>query len=470
MLIAILLPSCAGAQSGSVGGSPVTDVYGLLPEPSAGAGVADETDGNETELDILPEQPPLSAGVHSEAADDRMQSALAVAGSGAANDDWLYASGNRLVDRDGKEVWVTGISWFGYNTGTNTFDGLWTANLEDALQAIADRGFNLLRIPFSVELILAWSRGEYPQAVINADANPALAGLNSLEIFDYAMELCAGAGLKVMIDIHSLHSDPSGHLYPLWYDEEISADDFYRALEWMAARFRGDDTVLMFDLKNEPHGTPETQGYARWDGSSDPDNWRLAAETAALRVLDANPDVLVVVQGVETCQVSEREYRTGWWGGNLAGVGAYPVNLGRHQNKLVYSPHDYGPSLYKQPWFHDGYTFETLYAEYWKDSWMFIHEQQIAPLIIGEWGGSIMSSDLQWMTFLRELIRKNRLNHIFWCYNPNSADTGGLVYDDFVTWDEEKYAFLREVLWQEDGKFVGLDHEVPLGANGLALQ
>ena len=67
------------------------------------------------------------------------------------------------------------------------------------------------------------------------------------------------------------------------------------------------------------------------------------------------------------------------------------------------------------------------------------------------------------------LISENHLNHTFWCFNANSGDTGGLVLDDFTTWDEEKYAFVKEVLWQENGKFVGLDHKIPLGANGISL-
>ena len=70
---------------------------------------------------------------------------------------------------------------------------------------------------------------------------------------------------------------------------------------------------------------------------------------------------------------------------------------------------------------------------------------------------------------MRRLISENHLNHTFWCFNANSGDTGGLVLDDFTTWDEEKYAFVKEVLWQENGKFVGLDHKIPLGANGIAL-
>jgi len=77
--------------------------------------------------------------------------------------------------------------------------------------------------------------------------------------------------------------------------------------------------------------------------------------------------------------------------------------------------------------------------------------------------------NLKWMTYLRQFISENRINHTFWCFNSNSGDTGSLVLDDFTTWDEEKYESVKEVLWQADGKFVGLDHEIPLGENGITL-
>jgi hypothetical protein len=77
--------------------------------------------------------------------------------------------------------------------------------------------------------------------------------------------------------------------------------------------------------------------------------------------------------------------------------------------------------------------------------------------------------NLTWMTYMRKLIKTYHLHHTFWCYNANSGDTGGLVLDDFTTWDEEKYNFVKEVLWQESGKFVGLDHAIPLGENGITL-
>ena len=73
------------------------------------------------------------------------------------------------------------------------------------------------------------------------------------------------------------------------------------------------------------------------------------------------------------------------------------------------------------------------------------------------------------MTYLRQLIIDNKINHTFWCYNANSGDTGGLVGYDFSTWDEEKYDFVKEALWQEGGKFVGLSQTTKLGKNGTCV-
>src|SRR4051812_13444366 len=70
------------------------------------------------------------------------------------------------------------------------------------------------------------------------------------------------------------------------------------------------------------------------------------------------------------------------------------------------------------------------------------------------------------MTALRDLIVEKHLHQTFWVLNPNSGDTGGLLLDDWKTWDEQKYALLKPALWQYAGKFVSLDHQVPLGGAG----
>jgi len=399
---------------------------------------------------------------------------------GKQGDDWLSVSGNKIVDKDGKEVWLTGVNWFGYNTGTNTFDGLWSANLESSLQSIADHGFNLLRIPMSVELVKNWQNGIYPKANYNTATNANLNSMNSLQIFDYALDICENVGIKVMIDMHSAKTDSMGHMYAVWYNGNITTEDFYSSLEWLAARYKDNDTVIAYDLKNEPHGKPDENPRAVWNNSASDDNWKYVAETAALKVLAKNPNVLIMVEGTEIYPTNIKnnnftsknsaDYHYNWWGGNLRGVKDYPINLGKFQNKLVYSPHDYGPAVYEQPWFKNGYTYDSLMKDCWKDNWFYIYENKTAPLLIGEWGGYMTQPNLTWMTHLRTLIKTYKLHHTFWCFNSNSGDTGGLVKDDFTTWDTEKYNFVKDVLWQKNGKFVGLDHEVPLGNNGIALK
>lgn len=395
-------------------------------------------------------------------------------------DDWLYTDGSKIIDKDGKDVWLTGINWFGYNTGTNTFDGLWTCDLNTSIAAIADRGFNLMRIPISTELIKNWSNGNYPNANFNQATNSYLVGMNSLEIFDYVVGQCRANGIKIMIDIHSAKTDSMGHMYNVWYNGDISEKDYLDALAWMAGRYKNDDTIIAYDLKNEPHGKAGESPRAKWDNSTDSNNWKYIAEKAAKAVLNKNPNVLIMVEGIEIypkdikangnfTSTNMGDYDCTWWGGNLRGVKDNPVNLGKYQNKLVYSPHDYGPTVYEQPWFKGSYTFDSLYKDCWYDNWFYIQKTGTAPLLIGEWGGFMRDPNLKWMTYLRKLIKDNRINHTFWCFNSNSGDTGGLVLDDFTTWDEDKYAFVKEVLWQQNGKFVGLDHEIPLGSNGITL-
>lgn len=157
-------------------------------------------------------------------------------------------------------------------------------------------------------------------------------------------------------------------------------------------------------------------------------------------------------------------------GGNLRGVKDYPINIGTLNSQIVYSPHDYGPSVYNQPWFDKDFTTQTLLDDYWYNTWAYINDKGIAPLFIGEWGGHMDGGKNQrWMTLLRDYIVNNRIHHTFWCINPNSGDTGGLLGYDWKTWDEAKYALLKPALWQSSGKFVGLDHQIPLGANGISL-
>ncbi|MBO4524015.1 MAG: cellulase family glycosylhydrolase [Ruminococcus sp.] len=448
-----------------------------------------------------------------------VKKALAADTSG---DDWLHVNDKaQIVDKDGNEVWLTGVNWFGYNAGRQVFDGVWSKNMHSMLNQIADHGFNLLRVPMSTQIILQWKNkgsdkgsgvGEV-NMMVNAYENPELTvegGVSgegqytlmySFDIWNKAVEWCRENGMKIMIDIHSATSASMGHQKPLWYDENFSEDDWLEALEWFTEYYKDDDTIIAIDLKNEPHGKPEEGTFAKWDDSKDKNNWKYAAEKGAMACLKHNPNLLIMIEGVEcypdfekgadwsTPAVDYAHYDEpslifgAWWGGNLRGVKDHPVDIGQYNKQIVYSPHDYGPLVWSQKWFYmddASKTFDrqSLLDDYWYDTWAYLIEEQKYPLLMGEWGGFIdkehdpTGENKHWMQELRDYMIDKHIHHTFWCFNENSGDTGGLVYDDFGKWDEEKYAFVKEALWQTDGgKFIGLDHSIPLGqsGNGISL-
>jgi endoglucanase len=391
--------------------------------------------------------------------------------------DWLHTVGNTIVDEAGNRVLLSGANWFGFNASERVFHGLWSANIETITRQMAQRGLNIVRVPISTQLLLEWRAGQTVAAPnVNTFANPELAGMNNLQIFDYWLTLCERYGLKVMLDVHSADADNSGHVYPVWYKGSITAEQFYVAWEWVTTRYRTNDTIVAMDIKNEPHGTPSSNPRAKWDGTTAVDNFKNACETAGRRILAINPNLLILCEGIEVyprpgvswTSTTPTDYFSTWWGGNLRGVRDFPVNLGANQDQLVYSPHDYGPLVFNQPWFQGNFDKTSLTNDVWRPNWLYIHENGTAPLLMGEWGGRLGQDPRQdrWMTALRDLIVETGMHQTFWCINPNSGDTGGLLLDDWVTWDEQKYTMLKPTLFQFNNKFVSLDHQVRLGGAG----
>ena len=429
------------------------------------------------------------------------------------NDDWLHAEGSRLYDMNGNEVWLTGANWFGLNCNEAVPHYLWQADIDATLSEIADKGINVIRFPISTELILSWMNGTpNPVSSLTANTDPAYyinpdfceadgkTLKNSMEIFDIIIQKCKKYGLKAFVDIHSPHTDNSGHNYNLWYGKKtgdgtmVTTKIWQDTLVWLADKYKNDDTLIAFDLKNEPHGKgQEGELAAKWDGSTDENNWAYAATNCADAILDVNPNVLILIEGVEQSMsgamagdywgMPDRRdnspYIGAWWGGNFRGAREYPIKPKHGTSQIVYSPHDYGPSVYAQTWFDKDFTEQTLLDDYWYDTWAYINKENIAPELIGEWGGFIEGDNLKWMLLLRDYMIKNHINHTFWCLNTNSGDTGGLwsslSFDGnsgtTIVWDKERYDLFEESLWQtqETGKYIGLDHQKALGKNGLSL-
>ena len=423
------------------------------------------------------------------------------------NDDWLHAKGSRLYDMNGNEVWLTGANWFGFNCTECSPHYLWSGDIDDMVKDIADHGVNVLRLPVSTELLYNWMVGDPdPVGSINPNNDPSYpfnvdliksdgSVVNSMELFDILLAKCKKYGVKCFIDIHSPESNNSGHNYGLWYGKsftgrdgkkvEVTTDVWIETLAWCTDHYKGDDTLIGFDLKNEPHskygGAPVD---AIWDDSNAPNNWKKAAQDCADAILAKNPHALILIEGVEGF-----EGHGAWWGGNLRGVAKYPVKPASGTSQIVYSPHDYGPVVSDQTWFNKNFTEKTLLDDYWYETWAYLVDKDMYPLLIGEWGGRLDGGDNEkWLGLLRDYMIKNHINHTFWCLNDDSGDTGGLWKDiqfgvtqgsdgtmvgkTTINWDTEKYeTYYYPAIWKTSTskKFIGLDHQVALGKDGISL-
>jgi hypothetical protein len=144
-----------------------------------------------------------------------------------------------------------------------------------------------------------------------------------------------------------------------------------------------------------------------------------------------------------------------WWGGNLNGVNATPVELD-YPNRLVYSMHVYNMAVLWMPWYADPTYPENLHMV-WDRFFGYIYKQNVAPLLLGEFGGT-----LEWEIMRQHWVKLTKyidgdfdqdgtpelppgqkgMSWTFWCVNPNSGDTGGLYKDDWRTIDEDKLSYL----------------------------
>jgi endoglucanase len=339
----------------------------------------------------------------------------------------------KLVDASsGCQVYLTGVNWFGFESNTFAPQGLWVRNWQDMLNQMAQVGFNTLRLPFTDQFFEPASK---PQG-INYRLNPDLNGLQGLALMDRIIQGASHAGLKVILDRH----DPTAGQRPgLWYTDQVSQARWIQDWVMLARHYQGNETIIGADLDNEPH-TPAT-----W-GSGDPStDWRLAAEKAGNAILAANPNWLIIVEGVDYYQGD-----TYWWGGNLAGVRQFPVRLSR-PDKLVYSAHDYGPSVYNESWFrvpNPAVLTQTL-PGIWQKHWAYLQQDSIAPVLLGEFGGPSMGHDTEgiWQRTLVTFLKANHISYAYWAWNADAGDTGGILNGDWTTLNRSKLDVLSAWQW-----------------------
>lgn len=338
-----------------------------------------------------------------------------------------HTESNRIVNESGASIRISGVNWSGFETTNMVPGGLKVQDYRSILDSIQAAGYNTVRIPFSNQMVespIIPTDIRFQAASVNA-INQDLADLNSLEILDHIIDAAGQAGLKVILDNHRSEAGSSAEANGLWYTVEYPESAWIADWTTLAARYKGNSTVIGFDLRNEPHNA--NQGGSCWScgGATD---WHLAAQRAGNAILRTNPNLLIFVEGTDIVG-SESDF----WGGNLAGVRTTPVHLSL-AGRLVYSVHVYGPSEYQQIWFNDRTTAASLSALFHRH-WGFISDSGLAPVWIGEFGTSNSDADIssiepgsegQWFQALITYLGSHP--NIGWSYwSINGEDRYGLL-------------------------------------------
>ena len=161
------------------------------------------------------------------------------------------------------------------------------------------------------------------------------------------------------------------------------------------------------------------------------------------RVLEECARLLIFVEGVGFAPGAPGADNAGdgiWWGENLVGVKKQPVEL-VDPSKLVYSPHEYGPSVYEQGYFK-AHDFPANMPAIWQARFDFVRAQTGAPVIIGEMGGFYTGKDQQWQDWAAAYMKLKGIGVFYFALGPESDDTGGLLQKDYTTPESAKLAML----------------------------
>lgn len=342
-----------------------------------------------------------------------------------------FSANSDGIHLNGKKISIKGVNIYGLETETFSVHGLWAVSLDDILDFVKINGFNAVRVPFSLEAALGLDA--IPTGSINTSVNPGLVGKTVGQMFDALVDGCFKRNLLVMPDMHRFKSTDA--ISELWYDDERGFTEAKVIEGWLnlVRRYKRSPHVFMMDIKNEPHGR------AAWGGNDPKTNWVEGAQRICNAILAENSKLLVMVEGVE-----KHLDINSWWGGTVAGVATTPIKLSV-PDRLVYSVHTYGNDVYAaQPYFSDP-TFPENMPAIWDRHFGVIAKGKLGCVVIGEWGGKYRpdTADRVWQNKFAEYLKANDYDWFYWCLNPESGDTGGLLQSDWKTPETQKLDLLK---------------------------
>jgi aryl-phospho-beta-D-glucosidase BglC (GH1 family) len=406
----------------------------------------------------------------------------------------------------------------------------WAASSRTYDQDISEfkaMGINTIRLPLVPQTLNASDPQGMEPYLKNA---PAVRIANARLALETVIKKLNTAGIFVLLDIHSCSNYVGWRkgrfdARPPYADRDRDNYDFkrencscaptdnppgvtriqaYNETKWLAdlrtlAGFEsslGVTNIIGIDIFNEP-----------WDYTWA--EWRSLIDKAYQAVNAVNPNILIFAQGISgtadnqdgspttITQVPHGSMESNPnWGENLYEAGTNPPAMPK--NRLVYSPHTYGPSVFVQKMFMDPAQPQctglegdatgdakcnivinpALLEKGWDEHFGYLKAMGYA-ICIGEFGGnpdwprgksnlrdqarfSYLADntvDWQWQNaFVNYLIKRGITDTIYWSINPESGDTGGIwgtPYDPvsnpggWGTWTtpEQRKVDLLKKLW-----------------------
>lgn len=337
-------------------------------------------------------------------------------------DGYQWRTHNNNIYLDNQVARIKGINWYGFETGSRCLDGLYSNPISYYIGALSSQRFNALRIPVSEQMILYDEKIVSKQSVL---AEPKAYNRKPIEILDLLFEEALAKNMLILLDIHRLRYGISS---PLWYlneNQKYTYESIQIAIDTLVDRYKKYPNFLGIDLFNEPHYEAD---YGSNNSTTD---WKLFIEGTINSILPKYPDdsFLFFVNGID-------------WGKNFSKFVSDSLSISEdYMQKIVFSPHEYGPSITRVASYDKNRLFDV-----WDSLFGYMKNDPRYTICIGEWGGRFDDPDeKKWLdNFSQYMIEKNFTNNFFWALNPWSTDVRGLMID-WYTFSQEKLDFLANI-------------------------
>jgi endoglucanase len=232
----------------------------------------------------------------------------------------LFSTGRWIVDSDSARVKFRCINWAGHME-VNIPEGLDKQPVESIADWVAKEGFNCVRLTYSTDMTRNFTlsvKDSFKAAAVSAEIdeaqlmalyemavikNPFLANATVIDVFDRTASALWDRGVMTILDNHISRAgwccdltDGNGW----WSDAPIYSSDnsrYFDSAQWltglktMADWAIGHEGIVAFSLRNEMRATITQIAFASG-------TWYQKMEEAARVVHEANPDMLVIVGGL----------------------------------------------------------------------------------------------------------------------------------------------------------------------------